>query len=192
MSIGRVDRFLEEACGSSKREMGPTKEIVVAYSTEEGGPGWVACADMEKSELLPCSCEIIGTACSCLCDRWRPALFGCDCVMQWYHVEVTGWVFISGEYNLPLLGNIHGCRTKVDGAPMSAELRHRHKGGGVYVIELMTSTCPLWQLTEVEAISCLCVHGATIGASYSDIGGGILVVGAVVVCWDKVVSGSTI
>ena len=124
MSIGCVDRFLEEACGSSKGEMGPTNEIVPTYSTEEGGPGWVACTGMEKSELLHCSCEIIGTTCNGVGDRGRPVLGGCDCVMQWYHVEVTGWVFISGEDNLPILVNIHGHRTKVDGAPMSAELRH--------------------------------------------------------------------
>ena len=124
MSIGRVDRFLEEACGSSKREMLPTKERVPTYSTEEGGPDWVACAGMEKSELLHCCCDIIGTTCSGVGGRGRPVLGGCDCVMQWYHVEATGWVFSCSEDNLPILGNIDSSWSKVDGAPMSTELRH--------------------------------------------------------------------
>ena len=72
---------LEEACGSSMREMGPTEEIVPSYSTQEGGPGWVACTGMEKCELLHCSCEIIDIACSGLGNRGRPVLWGCDCVM---------------------------------------------------------------------------------------------------------------
>ena len=123
-TLGRVDRFLEEACGSSKGEMGPTNEIVPTYSTEEGGPGWVARAGMEKSKLLHFSCKIIGTTCSGLGDRVRSVLWRCDCVMQWYHVEVLGWVFNSCEDNLAIFGNIHGRRTKLDGAPISAELRH--------------------------------------------------------------------
>ena len=124
MTIGRVDRFLEEGCCSSKLEMRSTDEIVPTYSTEEGGSGWVACAGMEKSKLMHCSCEIVGITCSGCGDHGRPVCWGCDCVMQWYHVEVSGWVLNSGEDNLAILGNIHGCRTKVDGAPMSTELRH--------------------------------------------------------------------
>ena len=47
MFICRVNRFLEEARGSSEREMGPTKKIVPMYSTEEGDLGGVACTGME-------------------------------------------------------------------------------------------------------------------------------------------------
>ena len=104
--------------------MGPTEETVPTYSTEEGKPGWVACTGMEKSKLLHCSCEIICTTYNGVGDRGRLVLGGYDCVMQWYHVEVTGWVFSPGEDNLSILGNIHDRRTKVDGTPMSAELRH--------------------------------------------------------------------
>ena len=78
MAIGCVDRLLEEACGSSNGEMGPTDVIVLTYSTEEGGLGWVTCAGMEKSELLHCACEIIGTTCSGVGVRGRPGLWGCD------------------------------------------------------------------------------------------------------------------
>ena len=74
---------------------------------------------------------------------------------------------------------------------MGTELRNQHKWE-VYFVKLVTSMCHLWQVSKVEAISCLCLHGATIGASHSDTVGGILVVGAVVGCWDKVVSGATI
>ena len=66
VSICHVNRFLEEACSSREREMEPTKEIVMTNSTEEGGPGGVSCAGMEKSQLLRCLCEIIGISCSCL------------------------------------------------------------------------------------------------------------------------------
>ena len=104
--------------------MWPTDIIVPTYSSEEGGPGGVACAGMEKSELLHCACEIVGITCSGWGDRGWPVLLDCDRVMQWYHVGVPGWVFNSGEDNLAIFGNIHGYRTKVDGAPMSAELRH--------------------------------------------------------------------
>ena len=111
--------------------------------------------------------------------------------MQRDHVEVMGWVFSSSEDGLPILGYFHSRRTKVDGASMGTELRNRHRWE-VYVVELVTDTCCLWQVTKIEAISCLCLHGTTIGATHSDTFVGILVVGAVVGCWDKVVSGSTI
>ena len=104
--------------------MGPTKEIVPSNSTEEGGPGGVACASMEKCELLHCSCEIIGITCSCLWGNVRPARLALHCVMQRDHVEVTGWVFNSGEDNLSIIGNVHSRRTKVDGAVMDTELRN--------------------------------------------------------------------
>ena len=46
-------------------EIGPTKEIVTPNGTEEGALGGVACAGMEKSQVLCCSCEIIGISYSC-------------------------------------------------------------------------------------------------------------------------------
>ena len=79
---------------------------------------------MEKSEPLHCACEIIGITCSDWGDCGWPVLWGCDCVMQWYHVEISGWLLNSGEDNLAIFGNILGYRTKVDGAPMGAKLRH--------------------------------------------------------------------
>ena len=82
MAIGCVDRLLEEACGSLKGEMGPTNIIVPTYSTEEGGPGGVVYAGMEKSELLHCACEIIGTIRSGVGAHGRPDQWDCDCVMQ--------------------------------------------------------------------------------------------------------------
>ena len=81
-------------------------------------------AGMEKGELLYCACEIIGTTCSGVGVRGRPSLWDCDRVMQWHHVEVLTWVFSTGEENLPILGDLHCCRTKVDGTSMGAEFRH--------------------------------------------------------------------
>ena len=107
--------------------MGPTKEIVMTNGTEEGGPGGVSCADMEKSQLLHCSCEIIGISYSCLWNHVRMARLALHCVMQRDHAEVMGGVFSSGENNLSILGNVHGCRSKVDGAAISIEFRNRNK-----------------------------------------------------------------
>ena len=103
--------------------MGPTKEIVPTNSTEEDGPGWVACAGMGKCELLHCSCEIIGISCSCLWDHVKLAWLALYCVIQRDHVEVTGWVFSSGENDVSILGNVHSRRVKVDCAAMGTELR---------------------------------------------------------------------
>ena len=107
-----------------EREMGLTMEIVPTNSTEEGCPGGVASADMEKCELLHCLCEIICITCSCLWDYVRPAWLACHCVMQRDHVEVTGWVFSSSENNLSIFGYVYSCRTKVDVAAMGTELRN--------------------------------------------------------------------
>ena len=49
-------------------------------------------------------------------------------------------------------------------------------------VKLVTSTCLAWQVPKVEAISRLCLYGATIGATHSDTLGDILVVGAMVAC----------
>ena len=58
--------------------------------------------------------------------------------------------------------------------------------------KLVASTCLACQVSKVEAIGCCCLLGATIGVTHSDTIGGILVVCALVVCWDKVVNDATI
>ena len=93
-------------------------------SKEEGGPGWVSCAGMEKGELLHYYCEVIGICCSCLGDHVGTIRVALHCVVQRDHVEVTGGVFSSGENDLSILGNMHGCKTKVDSATMGTELRN--------------------------------------------------------------------
>ena len=104
--------------------MEPSKEVVTANGTEEGGPDGVSCASMEKGQLLHCSCEIIGICCSCLEDHVRTVQVAFHCVVQRDHAGVTGGVFCSKENNLSILGNVHNCRTKVDGAAMGTELRN--------------------------------------------------------------------
>ena len=74
---------------------------------------------------------------------------------------------------------------------MGTELRNRNKRY-VEFVELVTSTCLTWQVTKVEAISCLGLHGAVISATHSDTIGSILVVCVMVVCWDEVVGSATI
>ena len=113
------------------------------------------------------------------------------CAMQWDHVEVTGSVFSSGENGVSILGHVHGRRSKVDGAAMGTEFRNRNKRQ-VDFVKLVTSTCLAWEVTEVEAISCLGLHGAAISATQSDTIGGILGVCALVVCWDRMIGGTTI
>ena len=104
--------------------MGPSKEAVTANGTEEGDPGGVSCASMEKGQLLHCSCEIIGICCSCLGGHVRMVRVALHCVVQRDHVEVTGGVFSSGENNLFILCIVHGHGTKVDSAAMGTELRN--------------------------------------------------------------------
>ena len=108
--------------------MGPSKEVVTTNCTEEGGLGRIPCANMEKGQLLCCSCKIIGIGCSCLWDHVRMVRVVRHWVVQRDHVEVTGRVFCSGENNLSILGDVHGRWTKVDGAAMGTELRNRNKG----------------------------------------------------------------
>ena len=78
--------------------MGPSKEVVTANGTEEGGPGGVSCASMEKGQLLHFSCEIIGIFRSCLGDHVRTARVALHCVMQRDHVEFTGGVLITCSF----------------------------------------------------------------------------------------------
>ena len=79
-----------------EHEMGPSKEVVTANGMEEGGPGGVPCASMEKGQLFRCSCKIVGIVCSCLWDHVRTAWLALQrCVVQRDHVEVIGGVFCS-------------------------------------------------------------------------------------------------
>ena len=98
--------------------MGPSKEVVMANGTKEGGLSGVSCASIKKCQLLHCSFEIIGICCSCSGDHVRTVRVALHCVVQRDHAEVTGGVFCSGENSLSILGDVHGRSTKVDSAAM--------------------------------------------------------------------------
>ena len=171
--------------------MGSSEEVVRVNDTEIRGTGGVPCASMEKGQLLCCSCKIIGIGCSCRQYNVRVAWPALHCAVQWDHVEVTGGVFCSRQNNLSIFGDVHCHWTKVDRTAMGTELGDRYEGQ-VDLFKLVTSTCLVWQVTKVEAISCLGLYGTAISISHSDTIGGILVFCAMVGCWNKMVGGVTI
>ena len=120
-----------------------SKEVVSANGTEEGDPGGVPCASMEKGQLLCCSCKIIGIGCSCMRYNGMMAWLALHCVVKRDHVEVMGGVFCSRENNLSIFGDMHGRWTKVDRVAMSTELGNRYEGQ-VDLFKPVTSTCLVW------------------------------------------------
>ena len=146
MPFGSMNRLLEMALGSYKRQVRPLNIIVLENGAEKSVMCWVLDAGMEEHKLLCSLGDLIGISsgsCGITCDdicgghcRWH----WIDAVMEWYHVKVALWVSGSGEYLLAILCYSGSNGSKVDLAAVCTKFWHRDKEE-VDFIKLVRSTC---------------------------------------------------